>query len=315
MNKIILFLLVVFILTGCVDTKNIETIETSPSMDSQKITIEKSSNSNNQVSNNSKKPDINVVDSPILVKGYFLGGLSRGKWLNCEDFYNSKLINFDKFQYDVFKNDKYIGKAYGSTPIDPKTGEYLKEDKFIEDFCMIDLIDKANKNVDYDIALKANWNLYPRGFKNQSLNQEIYYNLVIEHLEKAGVLNPETNLKQVIRVDLDGDNTEEVLISADNTNDYKFEQVKKGDNAIVLFRKIVNGKVIDQVVEQDIRKEDEKEVSIFRYLFHIENFADLDGDGTMEVIIRHWYYEGESWGIYKLKDNKLVLIASNGFGV
>jgi hypothetical protein len=314
-KKIILFLIVVFILTGCVDTQNTEIIETVPSKDNQKITNAKSSHSNNQVSNNSKKLNINDVNSPILVKGYFLGGLSRGNWLNCEDFYNSKLINLDKYQYDVFKNGKYLGKAYGSMPIDPKTGEYLKEDKFVEDFCMIDLIDKANKNVDYDIAIKATWDLFPRGFKNQSLNQKIYYNLVKKHLEEAGVPNSKTNLKQVIRVDLEGDSTEEVLISADNTNDYEFEQVKKGDNAIILFRKIINGKVIDQVVEQDIRKEDEKEVSIFRYLFRIENFADLDGDGTMEVIIRHWYYEGESWGIYKLKDNKLVLIASNGFGV
>ena len=176
------------------------------------------------------------------------------------------------------------------------------------------LNDVNNQNVDYDIAMNADWNLYPRSYSNQSTNQKSYNDLVKNLLIKEGLKNPDTTLKQVIRVDLDGDGTEEVLITADNTINDKFEQVRKGDNAIVIFRKLVNGKVVVQVVEKDIKLKNEEIDSLYRLLFRIETFSDLDGDGIMEVFIKSWYYEGEGWFVYKLIDNRLELVASNGSG-
>ena len=278
------------------------------------LTIEKEENKSQetQIPSNSNTNDITT---PVLIKGFLLGGLSKGTWMKNDELYNSKIVKLDAFKYDVYKNDKMAGTAYGSMPINPMTGDILKGDKYVEDYNVVDLHDAKNKNIDYDIAIKANWNLFPRKYKNQSTKQKTYDSLVRKILEEAGLVKPVTSLKQVIRVDLDGDGAEEVLISADNTVNDQFNEVKKGDNSIVIFRKIVDGKVIDKVVEADIRLEDEKYASIYRLLFRIQTIADLDGDGIMEVIIRHWYYEGESWGIYKLKDNKLVMVAINGFGV
>ena len=69
------------------------------------------------------------------------------------------------------------------------------------------------------------------------------------------------------------------------------------------------------MIDKHILLEDVQETSIYRLLFRVETFADLDGDGVLEVIVRDWYYEGEGWSVYKLIDNRLVLVASNGAGV
>jgi hypothetical protein len=90
--------------------------------------------------------------------------------------------------------------------------------------------------------------------------------------------------------------------------------VKKGDNAVLVFRKVVDGEVINQIVEQDIRLNDDEYASLYRVLFRVETIADLDGDSVMEVIVRSWYYEGEGWSIYKLINYQLELVASNGLG-
>ncbi len=321
MKRLVILLMILLIFTGCSENQTAlksqqaeptKVIEKSHIKDTTSTaTIEKDNNSHDvQNSNNLNNND---TSTPVLIKGFLLGGLSKGVWLSSSEFYNSKIVNLDAFKYDVYKNDKMAGTAYGSLPTDPLSGGILKEDKYVEDFSVVNLYDKENKKIDYDIAIKADWDLFPRKYINQSTKQKTYDTLVKNILEEAGLVRPVSSLKQVIRVDLDGDGTEEVLISADNTVNDQYNQVKKGDNSIVIFRKIVDGTVIDNVVEEDIRLKDED--SIYRLLFRIETVADLDGDGIMEVIIRHWYYEGESWGIYKLKDNKLVMIATNGFGV
>jgi len=297
LKRLIAVIIIILLLIGCSDNQLVYPIEKNVS--------------SSTTQNDEKRNDITT---PILIKGFFVGGLNKGKWMHYDEFYNSRVVNFDGYHYDVYVNDTKKGNATGGLPINSKSGETLKEDKYIPEFDIIDLYDENNQNVDYDIAINADWNIYPRSYRNQSTNQKSYNDLVKNLMIKEGLKNPDTTLKQVIKVDLDGDGTEEVLITADNTINDKFEQVTKGDNAIFIFRKLVNGKVVDQVVEKDIRLENEEVVSLYRLLFRIETFSDLDGDGIMEVIIKSWYYEGEGWFVYKLIDNRLELVASNGSG-
>ena len=131
---------------------------------------------------------------------------------------------------------------------------------------------------------------------------------------EEGIENPVSHIKEIIRVDLDGDGTQEVVLTANDTTDNMFHDRKKGANAIVLFRKIVDGKVHQDIVVQDLWLEEPEEATLYRYLFEVCEIADLDGDGIMEVIIKGWYYEGEEYCVYKLIDHKLELVAVNGFG-
>ena len=250
----------------------------------------------------------------MLVKDLFVGGIANGKWMQNEEFFNSGLVNFDGFEYEVYSDDINMGTAIGGLPTNWMTGETIQGDKYDDTFCIVELYDKNNKTIDYDIALKADWDLFPQAYTEQSADQESFVNLVKEYLVDYGIETPETSIKQIISVDLEGDGTDEMLIAANNTIDDQFEEVEKGDNALLIFRKIVDGEVIDQIVEKDIRLEEEEYPSIYRVLFRVETIADLDGDSVMEVIIRSWYYEGEGWSIYKLIDGCLELVASNGLG-
>jgi hypothetical protein len=135
-----------------------------------------------------------------------------------------------------------------------------------------------------------------------------------DHLIDFGLENPETTVKQTIKVDLEGDGIDEELIYADNKIEGTFEEVKKGDNALLIFRKYVDGKAIDQMLDYNIITEEPEYPSPYRLLYNVMNIVDLDGDGVMEAIVNNQYYEGFGWSIYKLKDNLLEQVAANGIG-
>jgi hypothetical protein len=42
--------------------------------------------------------------------------------------------------------------------------------------------------------------------------------------------------------------------------------------------------------------------------------ADLDGDGTMEVVLHRWYYEGAGVEIFQFDRRALAPVAGNGCG-
>ncbi|TAH64515.1 MAG: hypothetical protein EWM47_12415 [Anaerolineaceae bacterium] len=81
-----------------------------------------------------------------------------------------------------------------------------------------------------------------------------------------------------------------------------------------MFRKYVDGEAVDQVLLEHIIIEDPEYPSPYRLLFSVDSIADLDGDGIMELIVFSQYYEGLGWSIFKLIDNNLELVASNGLG-
>ena len=253
------------------------------------------------------------VTTPVLVKGLLMGGLTQGKWMLAEEFFNSSAVDLDGYLYDVYVDNKKMQTATGSLPMDPMSGEFLTGNAYIPGFDVVELYDNNGQKVDYDIAIRADWDLFPGNFSSEDSNDPAYADLFGKMLEKEGLPDAQTQIKQVVRVDLDNNGKDEILIAADNTVEDRFEQVKAGDNAILLF-KSEEGSAAGQVLEKDIRLQDETEISIYRWLFRVHAVADLDGDGVMEVVVRSWYYEGESWEIYKLDGNELKLVASNGWG-
>lgn len=254
------------------------------------------------------------ITTPVLVNGVYMGGLYHGKWMQQDEFFRQADVSLEGFPYDIFIDGSNTGRSTGSLPTSWMSGLTLEGDQYDQEYCIVDLLDEDGQNIDYDIAIKADWNLFPRPYKIQNPDQTYYLDLIKNYLMEYGLENPETTIKQMIKVDLEGDGTDEVLIAADNTKDDQFIEVKKGDNAILLFRKMVDGEVINQPVEQDIRVEEEEYPTIFRYLSRVETIADLDGDNTLEVIVKSWYYEGVYWSIYKLIDDRLELVASGGYG-
>ena len=266
------------------------------------------------IAENKNNKNTEDITTPVLVQDLLIGGLNKGEWMYYDEFYNSGAVNFEGYEYDVYSNNSKIATAKGSLPMNWMTGDTLLGTEYEFDYYIIELYENDNMIDGFDIALKADWDLFPRLYNEDYSENALYTDLVKTYLIESGLENPETTVKQSIKVDLEGDGTDEFLIYADNMIEDNFSEVKKGDNSVLIFRKYQDGKAIDQVLDQYIITENPEYSSPYRLLFNVDTIADLDGDGTMEVIVKNWYYEGIGWSIYKLKDNKLELVASNGIG-
>ncbi len=324
MKKLVLILIAVLFLAGCSAKQSEQSAQNSaltgaPASEEKSNVSEPPVQTMHEENLESLDPepsetlaaDRSEITTPVLVKGYFTGGLYRGEWLGYEDFYNSNAVEFEGYIYNIYLDGAYKGKATGGLPIDPMFGETDPAS-----LSLVELYDENNQKLGYnmyDIAIRADWELYPRAFSMETSNSETYLSLVKEVLAGEGIENPDTVLQQVISVDLDGDGENEVLLTADNTTDGRFEEVKKGDNAVFLYMESDSAE--PQVVEKDVYPEEPAEVSLYRLLYRVETIADLDGDGIMEVVMKGRYYEGDWFAIYKLIDGHLETVAQNGRGV
>ena len=258
------------------------------------------------------RPD---ATTPVLVGGLLVGGLDHGLWTFYEEFYKSKAVDFDGFIYDVYVDGELIGQAEGELPESFLTGEPIDPEGDLSHLSDINLHDENGQNVEYDIAISADWDLFPREYAEQSEDTEEYQTLMEDLLTEEGLSDPVTALRQVVTVDLDGDGTGEVLISSDSTPDDQYDKPEKGDNALLVLRKLIDGQPADQIVASNIMVRDPISDFPYRDAYTVESCADLDGDGILEVVVKRSQYEGSIYSIYKLEGDRLNRVASNGAGV
>ena len=266
--------------------------------------------------------DQNAVTTPVLLRGALVGGLVRGEWLPADAVYQSGAVDFDGYRYDVYSNRAYEGEAtggpfstfFGDTPIGPDGDIYNSDTELVGD-------DQEMMYSSIALSADADWDLYPRAYAEQfAYNEQItgsaeYQALAETMLVQAGLADPVTELRQVVTVDLDGDGTDEVLLAADNMPPDNGTMPGKGDNAILVFRRMNGDQAIDQTVDSYIYLEDSEPVT--KISIWVPDCVDLDGDGSLEVIAYRTGNDGMAavtCSVYKLIDGQLVLVASNGLG-
>ena len=154
----------------------------------------------------------------------------------------------------------------------------------------------------------------PRRPRMQALNQEIYQRVAAGLLKSKGLNIQRAKLTQLMRVDLNGDGVEEVLMAARSRPDYgRTPQEKKGDYSLLAIRYVDNGVVRARILDYNISKRD-LTFSAPGY-FEFLSCVDIDGDGAMEIIGANGYYEGNGFEVWKFdgKSTKSVMFA--GWGV
>src|SRR6266496_1429780 len=170
--------------------------------------------------------------------GYLFGAISDGKWIKADE--TAKLIG-DETTYRVYGLTQALGDAKGGKP------------KAVEDVCTdtlsVSLSPKPEKGV---IALAAPWNALPRKPRIADRTQQVYVDAVRDFLKTKGIEQPKVKIDNILRVDLDGDGEDEVLISATNyvsKDDSVPMRSPAGSYSMVLLRRVVAGKVETQLVE------------------------------------------------------------------
>ena len=226
-----------------------------------------------------------------------LGGAEGKEWRKAADIV--KLNNFPS-SYHVFDTTA----ALGDTPAEaPALMEYPCEDEYNVAF--------AKSFGQGTVAVGgADWKLLPRQAKLLDTNSSTYQKVVKDILVKEGFANPVVSIKQIIKVDLEGDGVDEVIITASQfakkSSTKSLEGLpgvaSAGDYSFVALRKIVDGEVSTYIVTNDfhVNKGEYKDGQMDSpYEFLVTGVLDLNGDGIMEIVVNGAVHEGEFASVYK----------------
>jgi hypothetical protein len=239
--------------------------------------------------------------------GYLLGATADGKWIKAEEA--AKVLP-DETTYRVYGLTQAFGEAKGSKPEPSK-------DDVCSDVLAVSLSLKVEKGV---IALAAPWNALPRKPRVMDTTQQVYVDAARDFLKTKGIDQPKVKIDSILRVDLDGDGEDEVLISATNyfSKDERLPmRSPAGSYSMVFLRRVVAGKVESQLVEGEfhpkayVRKEDSFDAP---NAYKVIATLDLDGDGKMEIVVGSNYYEGEAITIYRCDPKKVEALLSVACG-
>ncbi len=139
--------------------------------------------------------------------------------------------------------------------------------------------------------------------RNPDATQSVYVEAVGDFLKAGEIADPKVRITRILRVDLEGDGEEEVLISATNyfsedKSDHSaapfpeapIESPRRGSYFVVILRRIVAGKVQTQLVAGEVYPKPDEPVA--PNVHQVTAVLDLNGDGKLEVIVHSFYYEG-----------------------
>jgi hypothetical protein len=241
--------------------------------------------------------------------GYFFGASEAGKWIKAEQA--AKSVR-NKTTYQVYSLTKQVGQITAGQP------KSVKEP--CPDTLMVSLSSTPKDGV---IGLAAPWNALPRKPRMADTTQQVYIDAVRDFLKTKGIEQPKVKIDNIVRVDLDSDGEEEVLISATNyfSKDNRVPmRSPAGSYSMVLLRRQVAGKVETQLVEGEFYPkayptptEDDASFNAPN-AYKVISVLDLDGDGKMGIVVGSNYYEGEMMTIYQCDPNKAEAVLSVGCG-
>jgi hypothetical protein len=240
--------------------------------------------------------------------GYFFGASENGKWVKAEQAAKSVA---NKTTYQVYSLAKQAGQITAAKP--------TSVEEPCPDTLMVSLSSKPKDGV---IGLDAPWNAVPRKPIIADTTQSVYADAVRDFLKSHGIADPKVRITRILRVDLDGDGEEGVLISATNyfttdKLDYllaaPFPEAPihapgRGSYSIVILRRVVAGNVQTQIVAGEVYPK--RNESVAPNVYNIAAVLDLNGDGKLEGIVHSFYYEGGQTIIYRCQPNKIEAVLS-----
>ena len=171
---------------------------------------------------------------------------------------------------------------------------------------------------DFPIGVSGTWDLFPQAVEVMATENEIYKDITRDLVAQFGLDDPDPQLLQVLRVDLEGDGVDEVLVVAERLQGGGLAGAQAGDYSIVYLRKVIGNEVQQLVLHHSALQNLAPDAFGYLEAFRVPTVADLDGDGQMEIVTQGFYYEGswtEMWEYVENGQGEAVVALSVGCGV
>lgn len=242
-----------------------------------------------------------IVPILDLKVGGLLGGVRNGKFVDAKTTFGT--LKKDQ-EYTIFSLE--TGKSQDDLIINISAPDVPCEEFY-------GISGELDTKQGVAVGKNANWNVLPREVRKMSLTDKTYLGIVGGILRAKGLPQAKPRIEQAVRVDLDGDGVDEVLISASSYVQNIAPSAKAGDYSFVLLRKVVGGKAQNiMIAEEYIKKKIEFGAPSE---FEVSAVADLNGDGKMEIVLYGAYYEGSGATVFELKGDKPSKVLDQGCGV
>ena len=160
------------------------------------------------------------------------------------------------------------------------------------------------------VAISAPWELQPHLF--EAINDDgTYAQFAKELLANRGLNVDNPVIKQLYRLDIEGDGINEVLAVAEDTSNQFL--TTNGDYSIVFLRKVVQGEVATAVLESTVITDAENQWYVG---YTIGAVADLNNDGKMEMVINSADLEGFGVAVWEYANDDLgpIMLFQTGCG-
>jgi len=221
---------------------------------------------------------------------FLLGGTGNGEWLAPDTI----LPHMSQESYQIYDSDGLSGLANGETPV-------------FDQICQLNQVDTDFGLLsELSVGVTGDWDVTPRLVQEISPYNATYIEALRTWLVDQNFSNPWVEISQILRVDLEGDGTDEVLISASHFSEPTGHNVRSGDYSLVLMRKIVGTSVATvplvadyyyQVVENQ-----------FPLTYATTFPADLNNDGVLEVMVGVERWEGSGVMVYEINGTTISTV-------
>lgn len=254
----------------------------------------------------------NFAEVPIIVSAHgVLGWWSGDEWVPPPP---------DPADVPASGGEDYQVLEVGTPPLTAQGSEAMAGCDVIEGHVAVDIpqldVERPFPTT-FPFAISAPWELQPHVVEVLDPPPAVYVEITAELLAERGVEDPAPELLQVVRTDLEGDGVDEVVVVAERNGSGTLNPAFPGDYSIAFLRKVVE----DEVRTSDLGffevVQPEVEGSIIDLLaYRLDGIADLNGDGTMEIVVDDQYYEGAGTRVFDVDDDLgAVAVLDTGCGV
>ena len=154
------------------------------------------------------------------------------------------------------------------------------------------------------VATLDGWDVTKHAVTELSANGQFYQQVVLDWLASEGVSAPQIGFMQIFRVDIEGDGTDEIFISATHLDESQ-HTTKAGDYSIILMRKVAGNDAVTKFIVGDVYDSQDLEITYPR-TYSLGNFIDLNQDGILEVVVDIQQWEGFGAIVYQVDDQEVI---------